>query len=287
MIDLHLHTTMSDGEHSPAAVVNMAAARGVSMLSITDHDTVDGLAEAQIAAKNAHVQFIPGIEIAVSDNRELHILGYYIDPAHQELQAFCTEIRQERSLRTDRILAYLAQHAIDLTKEQVLQYAQQNVVSRTHFALAMVGAGYVETVADAFTQYLATPAFAQIDRKKPSPAYAIRLIQQAGGVAVLAHPARLGLENHPFQHLLQQLIQAGLQGIECMYSTHTPRQTQYYQSLADQYGLLATGGSDYHGSRSKPHIHIGTGINGNLCFTDQNIAAKLWAARISSSKLRS
>lgn len=274
-MDLHCHTTASDGQYTPEQVVEMAAQKGICALAITDHDTADGLERGANAARSAGICFVPGIEISVKGNKELHILGYGVDTASPVLKQACMEFVRLRKLREDRIFSYLKGKGVSLTQEQVEKHAANGLVARPHFARAMVEAGYVPTTRAAFGQYLATDEFQQIERPKPSPGEGLRIILQSGGVPVLAHPALLKLSERSLEELVSGLVKEGLRGMECYYSTHTPEQTQFYLSLAQRYGLLVTGGSDYHGDRVKPEIELGTGIHGSLHFYDESIVQKL------------
>lgn len=271
MIDLHIHTTASDGQYTSAQIVEMAKDKGLSLIAITDHDSIDKLEEGISAADKAGIDLIPGIEISVKGNRELHILGYYIDPHNTALLSICNEFAENRRLRGPRILEYLDGYGIHLKMEDVLKHTNGGALGRPHFAQAMVEAGYVNTTREAFDKYLGTPAFDKVERPKPMPSEGIEAIKNAGGIAVLAHPASLKLDDTDLEKLLCELIGYGLRGIECFYSTHTPDQVELYLSFADKYGLAITGGSDFHGEKVKPEIELGSGINGNLCITAKDI----------------
>jgi hypothetical protein len=257
MTDLHIHTTASDGQYTPSQIIAMAKDKGITCLSITDHDTVAGIAEGAEAARQAGIDFIPGIEISVQGHRELHILGYHIDPHNHALVAMCSEFAENRAKRGERILDYLQGYGITLALEQVLVHTKNGLLGRPHFARALVEAGYVGTTREAFDRYLGTPAFDAIERPKPSFAEGIKIIANAGGLAVLAHPALLKLDDHALETLLRELIENGLGGIEAFYSTHTQAQTGFYLSLCEKYRLTVTGGSDFHGEKVKPDIPLG------------------------------
>jgi predicted metal-dependent phosphoesterase TrpH len=275
LIDLHLHTNKSDGQYSPRELVGLAAEKGVSLMAITDHDTTDGVAEGAEAAREAGIDFIPGIEISVKGNKELHILGYYIDCEHAELIRMNAEFMRLRRLREDRIHGYLAEKGVSVSREKVRGYTLGGQVGRPHFARALVDAGYAEDFKDAFVKYLASPEFYAIERPKPSPAVGIGTIRAAGGVAVLAHPVSLRLSERETDALLAELVSVGLQGLECYYSSHSPELVRLYVSLARKHGLVVTGGSDFHGECVKHDVRIGEGLNGPLGFEDADIARKL------------
>jgi predicted metal-dependent phosphoesterase TrpH len=279
IIDLHLHTNQSDGQYSPRALVKLAADCGVSLMSITDHDTINGIAEGEAAAREAGIDFIPGIEISVKGNRELHILGYCIDCENAELLRMNAEFLRLRRLREERIHAYLEGKGIFLPRSRVREYAAGGMVGRPHFARALVRAGYASDINDAFKKYLSTPEFYAIERPKPTPRAGIETIRAAGGVAVLAHPAVLRLSSADLSALLTDLVKDGLMGLECYYSSHSPGQTELYLSLACKHGLVVTGGSDFHGERVKQDVAIGRGKNGALGFDDFDIKRKLTELR--------
>lgn len=268
MVDLHLHTTASDGQYSPTEIVRMAHECGVTFLAITDHDSVDGIAEGRAAAARLGIGFVSGIEISTKGNRELHMLGYKIDTKNRELCDMCATFRRDRDERKYRILDYLREKGMPLSLEEVEMQAGGGLIARPHFARAMVKAGYVSNVRAAFDLYLGTPEFDRIERPKISPEHGIELIHRAGGVAVLAHPIQLKLDDGALDRFVGALAEQGLDGLECYYSTHSPERTAYYLSLAEKYHLFVTGGTDFHGEAVKPDIEIGTGINGSVAFDE-------------------
>ncbi|MDR2296268.1 MAG: PHP domain-containing protein [Clostridiales Family XIII bacterium] len=278
-IDLHLHTNQSDGQYSPRALVGLVADRGVSLMAITDHDTVSGIAEGAAAAREAGIDFIPGVEISVKGNGELHILGYCIDCENRELLRMNAEFVRLRGLREERIHAYLEKKGVPVSRTGVRKHAAGGMVSRSHFARALTEAGHAADFKDAFAKYLSTPDFYAIERPKPTPRAGIGVIRAAGGVAVLAHPMTLRLAAPALDALLGELVKDGLRGLECHYSAHSPEQTALYLSLARKHGLVVTGGSDFHGERVKRDVEIGRGVNGPLGFDDFDIKRKLCALR--------
>ena len=273
LIDLHTHSSASDGQYTPSALISLAEQKGLSAIALTDHDTVDGLKEAADAAKARNIRFINGIEISVRDEdvRELHILGYCIDTEKEPLVSMCKRLKMERSVREEKIFEFLARNGVILTRESVDKQSRGGIVARPHFARAMVEAGFVSTTREAFDKYLATPDFYKIERPKPSPEEGIRCILDAGGVAVLAHPIQTKLDIPQLAKLLGKLKEMGLSGLECHYSTHTPQQTREYLALAKRLDLTVTGGSDFHGELVKPEIALGSGINGSLHIEDAEI----------------
>lgn len=267
MIDLHIHSTASDGQCTPTQVVEQAAQIGVTTLALADHDTTAGLSEAAAAAQRLGLTFYRGIELDCrypGIGGSFHMLGYDIDPTHPALADCCRNFAQQRRERADRIFSYLAEKGMPLDRAAVEEKAV-GVIGRPHFARAMVEAGYVADTREAFDKYLDTDEFRTIDRPKPHPEEAINRIRQAGGVAVLAHPVQLKLGERTLKSLVEELKEYGLEGMECYYSTHTPEQTADYLALAKELGLLVSAGSDFHGKQVKPDIAIGTGKNGSLC----------------------
>jgi len=229
------------------------------LISLTDHDTVAGLHEAESAAEQAGVRFIPGIELSASeDGIDCHILGYGIAPDHRELILVCGELARQRGLRETRIFDHLKNLGAELDAERVYCQVPQGRAGRSHFALALVDAGYVRSIDEAFDKYLSTPEFLKIDRPKPSARDCIVLIQSAGGFASLAHPGLLKMDKPAFEALLARLKSHGLEGLECYHSAHTPNQVEYYLAGAKKYQLIVTEGSDFHGEKLKPGVQIGS-----------------------------
>jgi predicted metal-dependent phosphoesterase TrpH len=241
-IDLHCHTTFSDGDLSPDALVRRAIARRVGVLSITDHDSVEALPAARAAAGTA-LELVPGIEVSTSSNGlDLHILGYYLDAENRELAERLARFREERSERMKRMVARLAELGIAVDLDDVLAIAGHGVVGRPHLAEVLVREGHVENADDAFRRLLGAHGQAFVPRPTFPPAEAIALIRGAGGIAVLAHPGP-GLVDSVIEGLAAQ----GLAGIEVWHPQHGALTVRRYQALAERLGLLETGGSDFHG----------------------------------------
>ena len=256
MIDLHLHTTASDGRLSPAQLVARASAARLTTISVTDHDTVAALAEVGEVAKGVNVDVIPGIEItAVDAGRDVHMLGYFFDPESAPLAAV---LHQQRALRVSRVReigAKLATLGMAVDVESVLLAAAArpgSSVGRPQVARELVRAGYVASVEHAFDQWLATGRPAFIPRTGPGPAAIIAAIHEAGGMASMAHP---GITKR--DELIGPLVEAGMDAIEVYHSDHTPADHHHYQVIARRYGVLVTGGSDFHGEETRRNA-IGT-----------------------------
>lgn len=267
-VDLHTHSTASDGQYTPSELAALADQAGVGVLALTDHDTTAGLQEAAQAAQNMGIRFINGIELDTKYpglGGRFHILGYGINPLHPVLQSCCTGYAEQRRARAERILNYLAEKGMPLSFERIEALAKGGVIGRPHFARAMMEQGYISSIEEAFEKYLDTPEFQAIDRPKPHPKEAIKMITQAGGLAVLAHPYQIKRGRLDLKTLLTELKSYGLSGIECYYSTHTPQQTQTLLALAEELHLAVSGGSDFHGEAVKPEVCLGTGIENSLC----------------------
>jgi len=248
MIDLHTHSTASDGKFSPAELVRHAQAMGIKVIALTDHDTLSGLEEASEEAARVGIEFIPGIEIsAENDPGTLHMLGYFIDPSDAELVETLSWLRGGRDDRNHIILAKLAELGCPLEWDDVANLAGGESMGRPHIAMAMVNRGYVATFKDAFDRYLGKGAAAYTDRDKMTPEVATERIRSAGGLPVLAHPQTLSLTDDELSDLVGRLASMGLAGVEAYYYSHSEEETAFYMTLARKYGLIVTGGSDFHG----------------------------------------
>ncbi len=264
-IDLHVHTTASDGTFSPSEVVKHAQAKGLTAIAITDHDTVQGVAEAVEVGRLLGLEVIPGVEISVDHaNKEMHILGYFIELDSPVLAEKLKELQSYRELRNPLMVEKLCSLGLAVTLEEVAAIAQGDIIGRPHFAALLVKKGYVVDKPTAFERYLAQGKPAYVKKEKLTPAEGIQLILAAGGIPVLAHPKYLLESNSPesLSTLIKSLKKLGLQGIEVYYSTHTTQEEKLYKKLANSENLLLTGGSDFHGD-NKPEIFLGSG-KGNL-----------------------
>lgn len=246
MIDLHLHTTASDGRLTPAELVARASAAGLTTISVTDHDTVAAIAEATEVAKGLNLRVVPGIEItAVDDGRDVHMLGYFFDPLSTTLAAVLERQRALRVARVREIGEKLASLGMPIDVESVLLAAAArpgSSVGRPQVARELVRMGYVPSVQDAFDQWLATGRPAFMLRTGPSPAAIVDTIHEAGGVASIAHPAVTKRDE-----LIAPLVEHGMDAIEVYHSDHSPDAEQIYRSMAKRLGVLVSGGSDFHG----------------------------------------
>ncbi|MEO8288833.1 MAG: PHP domain-containing protein [Chloroflexota bacterium] len=262
-IDLHTHTTASDGKLTPSELVAKAADVGIGTLAITDHDTVAGLAEAQEAAKLAGITIVPGVELGADfDSYEVHMLGYFFDPTDPALLGTLAELRDGRLLRARRILDKLQGLGMSIPWERVNEIASGGVVGRPHIAQALVEAGYGTGVDEVFGLYLGHGKPAYVERTQLTPQGCIELVHSAGGVASLAHPTWL---KRP-EALLPTLVEAGLDGIETYYGSYDLETVNWLARLAAQYNLVPTGGTDYHGFPGLAHADLGSRSLPPECF---------------------
>jgi hypothetical protein len=260
MIDLHLHSIFSDGSLTPEELVALGAQEGARCLALTDHDTTRGTDRMLAAGKAAGIEIIPGVEISADYSPgTMHILGYFIDHKDAELNRHLEWIQSGREARNQEILHNLMELGVHITWDQVAARAGDDIVGRPHFAQVMVEQGYVENNKEAFTRYLAKGKPAYAGRRRLKPEACIELIQKCGGLPVLAHPCTLKLQNRELRMLLGHLTDAGLQGIEIYYSEHSRDMLKNYLKLAKDFGLVATGGTDFHGEMT-PDIKIGRGF---------------------------
>lgn len=257
MIDLHLHTTASDGSLTPTEVVFEAKARGVQLIAVTDHDTVDGVEEALAAARGVGVTVVPAVEInADFRDEEVHVLGYYIDPTLNWLRDYFAEAQKQRTERIWKIAANIRRlYGVPIDFAELEQMVGEAVVTRGHLNRYLVELGVASSMADAEKRFTGNHCPSYVPRATATTQEAIAMIKQAGGIAVIAHPGRIRK-----QEVIEHVIKAGVDGIEAYYYLHTQSQTAEYAQLARERGLLVTGGSDCHGPKfnSGGVIRIGT-----------------------------
>jgi len=246
-IDLHTHSLHSDGSHTPKELVAMARAARVTVLSLTDHDTMAGLSELHEAAASpgSPLTIVDGVELsATAGMNDIHILGYFIDPDHAPFREALRNFQEGRFHRAESMVARLNALGVAITLTDVQRHAGGGSLGRPHVALALLEAGYVETFDQAFGRYLGHRAPAFVSKPHFEPEEAIGLIQQAGGVSVMAHPGTANRDD-----LLPRLKSAGLGGIEVWHPKHGPGQVAHYRRLATQFDLVPSGGSDFHGAK--------------------------------------
>ncbi len=247
--DLHVHSTFSDGTLTPTQLIDKAVELGLSAIALTDHDSTNGVAEFQRAAQGKPIQTIAGVEVSADFSPgTMHLLGYFVAPAHPNLARHLEWIREGRLYRNREILHRLVQLGFHLTWDEVAAYAGEDNIGRPHFASAMVAKGYARDRNDAFRKYLARGKPAYADRRRLPPGETMALIREAGGLPVLAHPVTLDLGPWELRRLLTDLRNKGLEGMEIYYPEHGREQLRQYRKLAKTFGLVATGGTDFHGA---------------------------------------
>ena len=251
-IDLHMHTNYSDGQHSPEELIVKIKESGIDIVSITDHDTVNGIEESIEIGKQYGIEVIPGLEIS-SDirDREVHILGYFVDPNNQELGEYLKFFRAERVKRAIRITEKLKALGLDLDLDDIMEIAQNSAVGRPHIAKAMVKKRLVSNYFEAFSKYIGNGCPAYERKVHVSPRSAFKIISDAGGLSFIAHPGNLP------DAIMTELIEAGLDGIEVIHPSHLPHQVKHYRGIVDEYFLLESGGSDFHGGDRNDYSNLG------------------------------
>lgn len=255
--DLHTHSTASDGQYAPSALVGMAKDSGLEVLALTDHDTMDGLEEAIQAGKMLGPRVIPGVELSAKEYPTFHILGYGFQLGPSPLTELCRRMKARRDKREERLLAFLLEKGVELSTAEVEELAGGNIIGRPHFAQAMVRRGYVSTNREAFDRYLDTEEYhKKVERGKPTARDCVEAIKQSGGMASLAHPHQIGVDEAELERIVRELTGYGLDAIECYYPKHTPAQQEFYLELAEKYALHVTGGSDFHGEHVKPDVRL-------------------------------
>jgi predicted metal-dependent phosphoesterase TrpH len=264
-IDLHIHSTASDASFTPAEILDHAQKLNLAAIAITDHDSIDGSREALRIGIPSSINFLTGVEISAAHppffpgSGSFHILGYDIRLDNRDLNQALSKLQDARKNRNPAILKLLNKLGFKISLEEVKQEAGEGQLGRPHIAYAMVKKGYVASITEAFDKYLGNNGPAYVDKYRIECEQAITIIRAAGGVPVLAHPALLNIENdQKFDVLLQDLMKIGLAGIEVYYPGHSPRQIRQYTELAGKYGLLMTGGTDFHGTIT-PEIKMGSG----------------------------
>lgn len=263
IIDMHVHSSASDGTFCPSALLDEAKKAGLAAMALTDHDTMDGIEEAAKAAKELGIELVPGVEISTEyHDCEIHVLGYYVSPEHPRLKAMLEEFRDFRATRNVRMVERLQQEGFSITMEALTEMFPDSVLTRAHMAGYLCETKQLPDKRTAFAKYLGENCCCYIDRPKISPSEAVVLIREAGGLAVLAHPVLYNLPQEDLKQMILEMKEAGMCGLEAVYSENSTDDEMRMRRLAEESGLLVTGGSDFHG-KNKPDIQLGTG-KGNL-----------------------
>ena len=261
-IDLHVHTTASDGTFTPTEAVKLAAETGLRAMAVTDHDNMRGCAEAARAGEEYGVEIVPGIEISTKFRQSVHILGYYVDPDAPAMRETLDWVVQDRDNRNKKMADLMSADGLPVSYEQMHKRFGP-VIGRPHFARVLVELGLADSVNDAFDKFVEKGRKYYVGRNFLSIERSIEIIRASGGVPVLAHPFQYQLDDAGLRELIEHCIDSGLMGMECRYTGYDADRVSYLLRLAEEYRLLPTGGSDFHGA-NKPHISLGTGLHGEL-----------------------
>ncbi|MEN8193387.1 MAG: PHP domain-containing protein [Bacteroidota bacterium] len=251
-IDLHMHTSYSDGFYSPFELIQKAQERNLDIISITDHDSVNAIEEAVTIGQDYGIKVIPGLELSTDiEDKEVHLLGYFIDISYPELKKYLSFFREERYYRAVRIVKKLNSIGIEISIDDVMKVAKNSAVGRPHIALALLNLGIVNEYYEAFEKYLRDNGPAYERKIHVSPQSALKLINDAGGLSFIAHPGHLK------ESILMTLINAGIDGIEVVHPSHNNYQQKFYRGIVSQYCLLESGGSDFHGGKKGDENNLG------------------------------
>jgi len=257
--DFHLHTTASDGVHTSQELVRMAAKQGLNLIAVTDHDSVEGLLAAQEEGKKLGVRVLSGVELGCTAHREVHVLGYGFDPQDETFRRFCQSRVAEREARAREMVRRLCEAGKPISMDRVRELAR-GVIARPHIAQALIEAGHASSVKDAFERFLSPGRPTYVPREKVTVGEGARLIREAGGVAVLAHPMEMKLGETMMESLVEEWKQQGLVGVEVYHPSAQNNHAAFLYALARRLGLLVTGGSDFHGEAVRRTV-IGEGLD--------------------------
>ncbi len=260
-IDLHTHSTASDGTYTPFELVRLARNIGLKAIALTDHDTTGGLIDALDAARQMGIELIPGCELSVEYKGLMHILGLWIKPDAPALNKSLLELRNKRNTRNEIMIEKLREQGIDIAYEEVKTLAGDASIGRPHICRVLMNKGAVSSVREAFDRFLGPNGKAYVPKEKFNPEKAISILKNEQATVILAHPFSLGLQQDELRKELLRLKDLGLDGLEVFYPEHTKEQTIFYSFLCSELDLLPSGGSDFHGS-VKPHIKLGKGRSG-------------------------
>lgn len=251
-IDLHIHTNHSDGAYSPIEIIDKAYEANLGIISITDHDSINGIKEATIYGKEKGIEVIPGLELSTDiEDKEVHLLAYFIDYENEELLKYLKFFREERLYRAKRIIQKLRNLGLPITLDDVLEHAKNSAIGRPHIAYTLVDLGIIKNYLEAFEKYIGDYGPAYERKIHISPQSALKLINDAGGLSFIAHPGYMK------ESILYNIIKAGVDGIEVVHPSHNENQVNFYRGIVSQYCLLETGGSDFHGGKKNDYENLG------------------------------
>ena len=275
-VDLHMHTTHSDGTFTPRGLVRHAKEKGLTCISVTDHDTMSSFEECAEETKKLGIELIPGIEISAQfEPGTLHILGFFLDPSQPRLRATLESIQKARKERNPQIIDRLNRLGIEITLKEVEAESGGKQIGRPHFAKVLFKKGMVKSMDEAFEKYLSKGKSAYIDKRRLSSKDAIQRIRDAGGIAVVAHPKQMKLDEKSLTSEFKRLVDEGLGGIEAYNSCQSPKEAEQYRRIAKRFNLFVTGGSDFHGA-NKPDVTLG--VIGNGAELDYQVVKEMKAS---------
>jgi len=258
-VDLHTHTTFSDGTFTPEKLIEYASEKNLKAVAVTDHDNFDGVTKAFIQGKKSNVEVISGIEMSTDyAEKEIHILGLFIDINNKAFNLELSGLKEKRKKRNLLAIEKLRGLNINITYDELESVSSNKIITRAHFAKILMRKGYIDSVKECFDKYMGEGKPAYVKREVISPEKTIKLINNSGGMAILAHPFLYNMTNDEIDKMVLYLKKIGLKGIECIYPTHTENDTHYLISIAEKYNLKISGGSDFHGD-NKPNLDLGTG----------------------------
>ncbi|MBO4398870.1 MAG: PHP domain-containing protein [Lachnospiraceae bacterium] len=274
-VDLHTHSTASDGSDSPRELMRKAASLGLSVIALTDHDTLAGIPDAidetkRIYMEGGKLKLVAGCEFSVSfAGKDVHLLGLFVNPDYEPLIALTHEAARSRDGRNNEMLSRFQKDGFLITEEE-LTGGVRTEITRAHFAKALVKKGYAKDYPDAFARFLADDCYYYVKREYLDPAKVIRILHEAGGIAVLAHPLQYRFAPEKLRSMIEQFRSFGLDAMETKYSAYSPSEEDLLRSLAFRYGLARSGGSDYHGT-AKPGLQLGTGYGNGWCIRPEDV----------------
>lgn len=272
MIDLHVHTKASDGEKTSKELIDLAISKNIKAIAITDHDTVDGLESAVTYSKGKDILIIPGIELEVTVQKgQMHILGLFIDYNNEEFKNELLSIKQARENRNNKIIEELNKMGFEITLEEVRQESGGQTIGKPHFAKVFLNKGYIKTKNEMFDNYFNKPPLSNLKKASYTAQEIISMIKKANGIAILAHPQNLKLDDKDLMKKIKELKLYGLDGMECYHSEQTKEEMIKFRKIAEDLDLIITKGTDYHGPIVKSNIELATGIDNNLIIYNEDL----------------
>lgn len=265
MIDLHTHTNGSDGEKTPEELIDLAISKKITALAITDHDTVDSIEKAVKYAKSKDILLIPGIEVEAQIKKgQMHILGLFVDYKNKELRKKLKYIKKARDSRNLKFIEEFNKLGFNITLDELKEVSEGKIIGKPHFAKIFLRKKYIKEKDEIFQNYFEKTPFKEIPKTIYGPEEVIKTLKEANAIVILAHPQSLKLENEELKEKIKELKKYGLDGLECYHSKQTKKQMEDFKNIAQEYGLIITKGSDYHGPNTKPGIELGTGKKNNI-----------------------